>query len=120
MFFRARRYIVAEGKADAFTAFFLQRLLPVEERYGGRLVGRWQTEDESEVLALWAYQSQEAASQCAKAVSEDPAWREATSFRERYLDPLYLEEAESDLYSTVPLRSTLLAPFAGEARPTAS
>lgn len=81
MFFRARRYIVAEGKADAFTAFFLQRMLPIEERYGGRLVGRWQTEDESEVLALWAYQSREAAEQCAKSVGEDPASREAASFR---------------------------------------
>lgn len=120
MFFRARRYIVAEGKADAFTAFFLQRLLPIEERYGGRLVGRWQTEDESEVLALWAYQSRESAEQCAKLIRDDPAMREATSFRERYLDPLYLEEAESELLSTVPLRATLLAPFAGEARPTAS
>jgi hypothetical protein len=87
MHFRCERYIVADGKADAFASFFVRHLLPIRERYGARLVGRWQTGD-------------------------DPATEQAREFQERYLDPLYHEHVETPLYSTVPLDQTLLAGLA--------
>jgi NIPSNAP len=109
MHFRCERYIVAEGKADAFASFFVRQLLPIRERYGARLVGRWQTGDEVEVLAIWAFDSPAAAAEIDGLVREDPATAQAQAFQERYLDPLYQEHAETALYSTVPLDQTVLA-----------
>ncbi len=110
MYFRSERYILAEGKADAFAAFFVRQLLPIRERYGARLVGRWQTTDEAEVLTIWAYPSREAAEESDNLVADDPATAEAEAFQERYLEPLYLEREDAPLYSTVLLERTLLGP----------
>jgi hypothetical protein len=109
MFFRSERYIVAEGKADAFASFFVRQLLPLREKYGARLVGRWQTEDEAEVLTIWAFPSADAARKIDEQIRNDPASAEAQAFQERYLDPLFHEVAEMPLYSTVPLDRTALA-----------
>jgi hypothetical protein len=108
-YFRCDRYIVVEGKADAFTAFFVRHLLPLREKYGARLVGRWQTADEVEVLTLWAYASQAAAEQAEALVRDDPAFEAARAFQERYLEPLFHEQAEMPLYSTVALEQTALS-----------
>jgi hypothetical protein len=109
MYFRCERYIVAEGKADAFASFFLRQLLPLREKYGARLVGRWQTEDEAEVVTIWAFASREAADEMDERVRADPGSAEAQAFQERYLDPLFHEMAEMPLYATVPLDRTVLA-----------
>jgi 8-oxo-dGTP diphosphatase len=109
MFFRCERYIVAEGKADAFASFFVRQLLPLREKYGARLIGRWQTEDETEVLTIWAFASREAAEEVDEQVRDDPGSAEAQVFQERYLDPLFHEMAEMPLYSTVPLDRTALS-----------
>ncbi len=118
MHFRCERYIVAEGKADAFASFFVRQLLPIREKYGARLVGRWQTDDEIEVLAIWAFDSPAAAAEIDSLVRDDPATEQARAFQERYLDPLYHEHAETPIYSTVPLGQTALAglTFAAEHR----
>jgi hypothetical protein len=112
MHFRCERYIVADGKADAFASFFVRQLLPIRERYGARLVGRWQTADEVEVLAIWAFESPDTAAEIDGLVRDDPATEQAREFQERYLDPLYHEHVETPLYSTVPLDQTLLAGLA--------
>ncbi|HZC26412.1 MAG TPA: hypothetical protein VE287_05270 [Actinopolymorphaceae bacterium] len=112
MFFRSERHIVAEGKADAFSAFFVRQLLPIREKYGARLVGRWQTDDEVEVLSIWAYESREAAEEIDELVNGDRATAEAQEFQERYLEPLYHEQVETPLYSTVPLEQTALGTLA--------
>ena len=57
MMFRIRRYQVVPGKTEAFNDFFLTRLFPVQKRYGARLVGRFQTEDGLQIVAVWVYQS---------------------------------------------------------------
>ncbi len=57
MIFRLRQYKVAPGQIEIFNAFFRDRLLPVQKRYGARLIGRWQTEDDMRVAALWVYDS---------------------------------------------------------------
>ena len=57
MMFRIRRYQVVPGKTEAFNEFFLTRLFPVQKRYGARLVGRFQTDDGLQIVAVWVYQS---------------------------------------------------------------
>jgi hypothetical protein len=59
MIFRLRRYKVISGKVEAFNEFFLEYLLPVQQRHGARLVGRWATEDGTQVFAIWVYESRE-------------------------------------------------------------
>jgi hypothetical protein len=108
MYFRCDRYVVVDGKADAFTAFFTRHVLPVREKYGARLVGRWQTEDELEVLVIWAYESRQAAEEADRLVEQDPATAEARAFLERYLEPVCVEQAQMPLYSTVSLAQTAL------------
>lgn len=108
MYFRCDRYVVVDGKADAFTAFFTRHVLPIQEKHGARLIGRWQTEDELEVLTIWAYESRQAAEEADRLVEQDRATAEARAFLERYLEPVYVEEAQLPLYSTVPLAQTAL------------
>jgi hypothetical protein len=60
MLFRYRHYCVVPGKITLFNDFFQEWLLPIQLRHGAQLVGRWQTEDGSEIVALWAYASMEA------------------------------------------------------------
>lgn len=86
MIFRLRQYRVAEGKIDVFNDFFRERLLPVQQRYGARLVGRWQTEDGSHIAALWVYDSLEQYEQIQIKVSSDPDSIKAQEFRRAELN----------------------------------
>ena len=108
MIFRCRRYTVAPGKTEVFTQFFRERLLPVQRRHGARLVGRWQTEDGAEIVAIWAYASHEAYRAIEARVRADPQSVAAQEYRRRHLDPLYTATTESFMRSTVPLEMTAL------------
>jgi len=75
--FRYRRYLVVPGKTTLFNEFFRERLLPVQTRHGAQLVGRWQTEDVSEIVALWTYESMAAYRAIEARVRADPQSAEA-------------------------------------------
>lgn len=109
MIFRLRQYTVAPEKTAKFNAFFLEYLLPVQQRYGARLVGRWQTEDGSHIAALWVYDSVEHYEVIQEKVSSDSDSHETQEFRRRELDPLFTEKEERFMVSTVPLSFTELA-----------
>jgi hypothetical protein len=64
----------------AFHDFFRNHLLPVQERHGARLVGRWETED-GRVVAVWEYDSREAYERIRSAVESDPASLAAQRYR---------------------------------------
>ena len=51
MLYRIRRYTAVPENAAAFHDFFNRHLLPVQQRHGARLVGRWATDDEFSTLA---------------------------------------------------------------------
>ncbi|MEM6429560.1 MAG: NIPSNAP family protein [Deinococcota bacterium] len=109
MIFRLRQYKVAEGKIDIFNQFFREQLLPVQKRYGARLVGRWQTEDGNQIAALWVYDSIEQYEHIQRKVASDPDSVKAQEFRRAKLNPLFTETEQAFMISTVPLDWTELS-----------
>lgn len=112
MTFRCRMYRVVPGKLRAFNDFFLHHLLPVQERYGGRLVGRWASDDEAVIVALWVYENPNAYEAIQQQVSRDPDSALAQTYRREHLEPLFTKTEEWFMTSTVPLESTALAALA--------
>lgn len=102
-------YRVVPEKLEVFNRFFLTRLLPVQQRYGATLMGRWAATDNGVILALWAYESKEAYHAIQKQVSRDPDSVSAQSYRRGQLEPLFTETEEWLMTSTVPLGSTALS-----------
>lgn len=109
MTFRCRMYRVVPGKLEAFNAFFLARLLPVQQRYGAELIGRWVSEGGNVLLALWAYESLDAYKTIQRQVDSDPDAFAARAYRKEHLDPLFTETQEWLMTSTVPLELTALS-----------
>ena len=109
MVFRIRRYQVVPGKTEAFNDFFLTRLFPVQKRYGARLVGRFQTEDGLQIIAVWAYQSFDHYKDVQSLTAEDADSIAAQEYRRKELDPLFTETDESFMTSTVPMELTELS-----------
>ena len=52
MIWRYRRYTVVPERAESFHDFFRSWLLPVQQRHGAVLVGRWQSEDRTQIVAI--------------------------------------------------------------------
>ena len=109
MTFRIRRYEVVPGKTEAFNDFFLTRLFPVQKRHGARLVGRFQTDDGLQIVAVWVYQSFEHYKEVQGLVAEDADSIAAQEYRRQVLEPLFTATAESFTTSTVPMALTELA-----------
>ena len=55
-----------------FTSFFRTHLLPIQQRHGARLVGRWQTDDDL-VVEIWERDGHGAYCRTQAAVRSDPA-----------------------------------------------
>ena len=104
-----RRYQVVPGKTEAFNDFFLTRLFPVQKRYGARLVGRFQTDDGLQIVAVWVYQSFDHYKEVQSLVAEDADSIAAQEYRQQVLDPLFTETDESFMTSTVPMALTELS-----------
>jgi hypothetical protein len=90
--YRLRIYKAVPENLTVFHDFFREHLLPVQERHGARLVGRWETQD-SRVIAIWEYDSREAYERINSAVASDPASRSAQEYRAT-LAPLFTEREE--------------------------
>jgi hypothetical protein len=98
--YRRRTYRVDPARAEAFNAFFNQHLLPMQLKYGARLIGRWITEDRTEIVAIWAYRDRAEYEQIERRIDADPATPEVRAVR-RTLEPLFLETRQDFLLSTV-------------------
>ena len=107
--FRCRMYRVVPGKLEAFNEFFLSHLLPVQQRYGAKLVGRWASDDGAVIVALWVYESSDAYETIQQQVSLDPGSALAQSYRREHLEPLFTETEEWLMTSAVPLELTELS-----------
>lgn len=106
--FRGRIYSVDPVRLPAFTEYFLTYLLPIQERHGAKLVGRWSSADGSKVVAVWMYDSADHAHLAQDAVRNDPRSEAARTVREAS-EPFYLSCEEMMLTSTVDLERTLLS-----------
>ena len=100
--FRHRRYRVVPGREPAFTAFFLEHLLPVQLAHGAELVGRYADEAGENVVAVWRYDDATALAAISAAVASDPRTVAALEHRRANLDPLFESVEELVLHSTVP------------------
>jgi hypothetical protein len=90
--YRLRIYKAVPENLPAFHDFFRDHLLPIQERHGARLVGRWETED-SRVIAVWEYDDREAYERINAAVVADPASKMAQQYRAA-IGPLFTEREE--------------------------
>ena len=109
MMFRIRRYKVVPGKTESFNDFFLTRQFPVQKRHGARLVGRFQTDDGLQIVAVWVYQSFDHYKEVQSLVAEDADSIAAQEYRRQVLEPLFTETDESFMTSTVPMALTELS-----------
>ena len=91
MIYRMRTYF---GIRDpiAHTEFFQEHLLPVQLRYGARLVGRWKTDDR--IVALWEYDDLQSYHDIQSLVRADPDSIHAQSVREQQSGELFYESSE--------------------------
>ena len=99
MLYRIRRYTAVPENAAAFHDFFNRHLLPVQQRHGARLVGRWATDD-GEIVAVWEYDDRSAYERIQAAVASDPDSAHAQEVR-KTIGPLFSEVHESFARSTV-------------------
>ena len=109
---RYRRYEVRPEGAEAFNAFFRDHLLPVQRDYGAVLVGRWQSEDRTQIIAIWAYGSRAHYETIQGRVAADPRSVEAQQLRRAMPEPLFVAMEEWFMNSTVALDRTALAHLA--------
>jgi hypothetical protein len=79
--------------------FFRTYLLPIQQRHGARLIGRWETED-NRVVAIWEYANHDAYHRIQAAVRTDPASATAQQHRQS-LPPLFTEKDEVFMTSTI-------------------
>ncbi|HET7657336.1 MAG TPA: NIPSNAP family protein, partial [Bacillales bacterium] len=100
MIYRRKTYQIDPSKAEAFNEFFNTYLLPNQLKHGSKLVGRWITEDKTEITAIWEYESYEAYLEIEEAVRNDPMAETAREVREPLL-PLYISAKQDFLASTV-------------------
>ncbi len=113
--FRCRMYRVVPGKLEVLNDFFLHYLLPVQQRYGAKLVGRRASDNRAVsdtgavIVALWVYESLDAYETIQRQVSLDPGLIIAQSYRREHLEPLFTETEEWLMNSAVPLERTELS-----------
>ena len=100
MIYRMALYQAVEEQLPTFHQFFRERLLPIQEKYGARLVGRWETED-TRVLAVWEYDDIEAYHRIRASVESDPDFIVAQDFRKSALPSLFDSREEVLMTSTL-------------------
>lgn len=87
-----RIYQAVSENMPLFHDFFQTRLMPVQQRHGARLVGRWETED-GRVVAIWEYDDRASYERIQAAVATDPDSYEAQRVR-RKLPALFTAKDE--------------------------
>ena len=96
--YRMRVYLAVPASLPAFHQFFREYLLPVQLRYGARLVGRWETED-GRVIAVWEYDDRGSYERIEAAVRADPDSRRAREYRRTVLPELFTSMEETFMTS---------------------
>lgn len=99
MIYRRKTYKVRPEMIGPFTQFFEECLLPNQMKQGASLVGRWVTEGQDEIVALWEYPSYEEYERIEAAVRQDPLHAIAQGRRSE-LGELFLQSREDFLQPT--------------------
>ena len=105
MLYRMRIYQAVEENVEIFNRFFNEHLLPIQKKYGARLVGRWQTED-CRIVAVWEYDNHESYQQIQEKVRADPDSQAAQKYR-KTLPSLINNQEEVFMHNTEFARSAI-------------
>lgn len=70
MIYRMRIYKPDTAQLETCHKVFYESVLPVHQKHGARLVGRWQSED-GRIVVLWEYDSRDDCERIQKAVHAD-------------------------------------------------
>ncbi|MFA9556835.1 NIPSNAP family protein [Evansella sp. AB-rgal1] len=110
MFYRRKLYKVKPDIVESFNSHFNTTLLPTQQKYGTRLIGRWmiQYEEYTEIFAIWEYDSQEDYEEIETKVRSDQAhiervaaWYEKHGGRKNVMENYVLEIKNEAIQSTV-------------------
>lgn len=111
MFYRRKTYRIKSHFIDSFNELFNTINLPNQRKHGARLIGRWMrplSEDESEVFAIWEYDSEAAYQRIEQAVRSDQdhaerlnRWFEKQGGRDYLNRTVFLENRQDELISTL-------------------
>jgi ADP-ribose pyrophosphatase YjhB (NUDIX family) len=99
MIVRRKRYRIRPERADAFNEFFHAYLFPNQRKHGARLLGRWMSEDRTEIMALWEYASLDAYRAIEERVRGD-AMHALAQTRRKELGELYEDGMQDFLVPT--------------------
>jgi len=100
MFHRRKTYKIRPERLAEFTEFFHTYLYPNQVSHGARLVGRWVTEAQDEVIAIWEYRDREHYEQVERDYRSSALRREAMKKRARMGKDLYISSSEDFLTAT--------------------
>ncbi|MGE6491869.1 NUDIX domain-containing protein [Exiguobacterium sp. NPDC077395] len=100
MFHRRKTYTIRPERLQEFTDFFHTYIYPIQASHGARLVGRWVTEDKSEVMALWEYRDREHYEQVERDYRGSTLRRDAMKQRARLGKDLYIKSSEEFMMPT--------------------
>ena len=100
MLYRMRIYQAVPENLPVFHEFFRRWLLPIQQRHGARLIGRWETDD-GRVVAVWEYDDRAAYQRIESAIRQDPDLILAQQHR-ALLPPIIRSKEEVFMSDTLP------------------
>lgn len=99
MYCRREIYHVIPNNVSKFNEFFHEYLLPNQLKNGAKLIGRWVTEAEDEIMVMWEYPSYEEYLKIEERVLKDRMHQRAQSQLLK-LGNLYVDARQDFLFST--------------------
>lgn len=109
MLYRRKTYRIRPEKLDAFTDFFHTYLYPNQVRHGAKLVGRWVSDAQDEIVAIWEYENMEQYEQIEQMIRKSELHQLAKE-KQQEIGELYLESKQDFLTSTTTPRAEPLPP----------
>lgn len=99
MIHRRKIYKVIPGKLDDFNEFFHTYLYPNQVKNGAKLIGRWVTDTQDEILAIWEYKSLEHYEEIEDRIKKSELYQKAKQ-RKLELGKLFVESSQDFLVPT--------------------
>ena len=99
MLYRRKTYKINPKMYKTFTHFFHTYLLPNQLTYGARLIGRWVNEEQTEIMAMWAYDNRAHYETVEASIRASDLHVEAQTYR-KTLPSLFISTTENFFTST--------------------
>ncbi len=99
MFCRREIYKISPGRIIECNTFFNEYVMPIQLKNGAKLIGRWITEEENEILTMWHYPSYDDYLKIEERVKKDELHQQAQAQLLK-LGKLYLDSRQDFLTST--------------------